>query len=142
MRDGEVAPMPADEATATTAGVGVAVPHSPLPWVIERPWHPACEDCDSEDAVVDGLVEQICITSPLSRPTERLVVATIHQQHSATEANARLIAAAPDLLAALKRLHERYITLVVSGDCGNWDPSTEPEVQLAREAIAIAEGGH
>jgi len=46
-------------------------------------------------------------------------------------ANARLIAAAPDLLAALKALHQRYVMAI--GNEG-------PEALSARAAIAKAEG--
>ena len=56
------------------------------------------------------------------------------------EANARLIAAAPTMLDALKALTERYVSLVASGDCGNWDVEDEQFVVAARAAIAKAEG--
>lgn len=49
-------------------------------------------------------------------------------------------AAAPALLVALQSLTERYTRLVNCGDCGNWDPETEPEVIAARAAIAKAGG--
>ena len=140
MRAGEDITEPTHSPTAAENEVSAATvtPHTPTPWVIERPWHPACEDCDTEGAVVDGLVEQICVTSPLSRPTERLVVATIHHQHLATEANARLIAAAPDLLAALKVAREVIETLGHAGHdhrgvegcnhCGfPWDGEHDPD---------------
>jgi hypothetical protein len=54
--------------------------------------------------------------------------------------NAFLIAAAPDQNRALVDLLELYVSLVNSGDCGNWDPEKEPEVIAARAAIAKAEG--
>lgn len=53
--------------------------------------------------------------------------------------NARLIAAAPELLAALKALLERYTALVNCGDCGHWDPETEADVIQARAVLAKAE---
>ncbi len=43
------------------------------------------------------------------------------------------------LLAELKRFIEMYVQMGNSGDCGNWDPETEPEVIQARAAIAAAE---
>jgi len=55
-----------------------------------------------------------------------------------TKANARLIASAPELLAALQAILNRYIDLAGSGDCGNWNPETEPQVIQARAAIAKA----
>lgn len=57
-----------------------------------------------------------------------------------TAANARLIAAAPDMLAALTALLDDHVQLVNCGDCGNWDPEAEPEVIAARAAIAKATG--
>lgn len=57
-----------------------------------------------------------------------------------TESNARLIAAAPDLLVALSDLLNHYVKLVESGDAGFWDAEQEPEVITARAAIAKATG--
>lgn len=54
-------------------------------------------------------------------------------------ANARLIAAAPDLLEALKTCLSTYVDLANSGDAGFWDPEKEAHVQAARAAIAKAE---
>jgi hypothetical protein len=54
--------------------------------------------------------------------------------------NARLIAAAPDLLEALEVFVSQYVELVESGDAGNWDAETEPKVIAARTAIAKARG--
>jgi hypothetical protein len=129
LRDGEVAPVSTDEATASTGKVGVTVPNSPLR--IIRPKSGQTTEGDRYRILYDSY----------SLPAIDVIVAEGMPEEQ-FDAYVRLFAAAPVLLAALKRLHERYITLVVSGDCGNWDPSTEPEVQLAREAIAIAEGGH
>jgi len=52
----------------------------------------------------------------------------------------RLIAAAPELLEALKDLLDHYTSLVNSGDAGNWDAENEGEVIAARAAIAKAQG--
>ena len=54
--------------------------------------------------------------------------------------NARLIAAAPDLLEALKLFVSEYVELVESGDAGFWDAESEEKVKKARAAIAKAEG--
>lgn len=55
-------------------------------------------------------------------------------------ANARLIAAAPDLLETLKGMVGMYVELVESGDAGFWDAEKVTEVIAARSAIAKAEG--
>ncbi|MFN7611738.1 MAG: hypothetical protein ACK5QX_12520 [bacterium] len=60
--------------------------------------------------------------------------------HPIRRANARLIAAAPDLLTALQDLLDHYLELANSGDCGAWDPEPEPQVIAARAAIAKARG--
>lgn len=55
-------------------------------------------------------------------------------------ANANLIAAAPELLEALQGLLKNHVDLISSGDCGNWDVEQEPEVIAARLAIKKAFG--
>jgi hypothetical protein len=37
---------------------------------------------------------------------------------------------------ALADLLDRYVELVVSGDCGNWNPEKEPEVVAARAVLS------
>jgi len=56
------------------------------------------------------------------------------------EANARLIAAAPDLLDALQALFDSYKQLADSGDSGFWKLEEQPEGQQALAAIAKATG--
>ncbi len=55
-------------------------------------------------------------------------------------ANARLIAAAPELLAALKALAADYKAGADSGDSGQWSADDQPVYQAAMVAIAKAEG--
>ena len=57
--------------------------------------------------------------TPYTQPTER-------------DANARLIAAAPDLLAALETLTDA---------CCQWDNQDDPALEASRAAIAKAKGG-
>lgn len=53
-------------------------------------------------------------------------------------ANAQLLASAPALYAALEGLLDHYVTLVNSGDAGNWDPEDEDHVKAARAALKAA----
>ena len=55
-------------------------------------------------------------------------------------ANAHLIAAAPDLLAALQGFLSMYLDANASGDWGNWDAEQDKEVIAARAAITAATG--
>lgn len=96
--------------------------HTPGPWTAGKPF---------EGHVVGG---------------DRFVCSTMGHYDGRSEtreenvANAHLIAAAPDLLASLRVLVGVYVALVNSGDCGNWNPETEPQVIEARAAITKAEG--
>lgn len=56
------------------------------------------------------------------------------------EANIDLIAAAPDLYAALETFLSEYVALVESGDAGFWDGEKEPKVIAARSALRRARG--
>jgi hypothetical protein len=42
------------------------------------------------------------------------------------------------LAHALEQMIERYIRLVNSGDCGDWDPEMDDEVINSRSALALA----
>lgn len=76
----------------------------------------------------------------------------IHFQHDEADANARLIAAAPDLLAEIKRLRLAYVNLLEVGRDrilslgGTCDPvdvmeAADPAIRAADAAILKAEGG-
>jgi len=91
---------------------------TPGPWVIDLDWLPD------------------------EHPDWRCIIIESGDKHFRTrvsghmgEANARLIAAAPDLLAALNRVLPQYVALLNS--CGLRSLST---VDQARAAIAKAEG--
>jgi len=47
----------------------------------------------------------------------------------------RHINTAAELRLALDSLLEYYVNMINSGDCGNWNPETEPEVIAARAAV-------
>jgi len=69
--------------------------------------------------------------------------ASVHGVHTPTaeiEANARLIAAAPNLLEALEELFSSYKQLADSGDAGNWSVEELPEGVKALAAIDRAKG--
>ncbi len=74
------------------------------------------------------------------RNTIATMAAWLPHAEEEQRANARLIAAAPCLLEALRMMTSHYCNLVRSGDAGNWEPDAEPEVMQARAAIAKAEG--
>lgn len=61
-------------------------------------------------------------------------------ERDARKANARLIAAAPDLLEALQVLFASYKALADSGDAGNWKIENQPEGKQALAAISKATG--
>ncbi len=56
------------------------------------------------------------------------------------EEYARLIVAAPDLLAALEAMVNDAVRLCESGDAGNYDVEQQPEIIQARAAISRARG--
>jgi len=41
------------------------------------------------------------------------------------------------LRISLEEFVTMYVDMINSGDCGNWDPETEPEVIRARAALAL-----
>lgn len=43
---------------------------------------------------------------------------------------------------ALKGILNRYVSLVESGDAGNWDPHSEDEVKVAKAVLAAMEATH
>lgn len=94
--------------------------HTPGPWGIWR---------RAEGAVFQGLE----ITGPGGTP----VIADIRQNgHNAEhgEANARLIASAPDLLAALEEMRHWL------GKVTDWSGAGDPPLEKLRDAIAKARG--
>jgi site-specific DNA-methyltransferase (adenine-specific) len=72
-----------------------------------------------------------------------VVVFRPHRWFAALSSMARPTDAHPDgetdadLREAAAALLRRYIQLVESGDCGNWDAEDEPEVRALREALSL-----
>jgi hypothetical protein len=97
--------------------LGSAVPsHTPGPWVIDRDQDGRC--------LINGERQFVCT-----------IDAPVCESH---EANARLIAAAPDLLAALKELRKHF--LIAWGYEPPIGSIHRPVTDRAGDAIAKAEG--
>ena len=98
--------------------------HTPGPWKVVR--HPRIAHVDSETSVGSGA-------------NGMASVAWLTGGRVGQEANARLIAAAPDLLAALEAL------VLAAPDSDAWSVAATRELRAARdlaeEAIAKARGG-
>ena len=88
--------------------------HTPGPWINDRS-HPEWE----RNVVWSG---------------DMVVARVVDDQHANADANARLIAAAPDLLAALIRMDEEFGTQ-------NYTKSADDAVIMAQAAIKKATGG-
>lgn len=97
--------------------------HTPGPWAV----NPAFARVDALGA-----------NSPV--PVCQLLWPTDLRSEEETEANARIIAGSPDLLAALEYLVAHYVGMVASGDCGFWNAEEDEVVIKARAAIAKATG--
>lgn len=105
--------------------------HTPGPWYAfwnENFW----QINTSSDEFQNMAVGDVCESSEIYDKN--------HKPHDHSEANAKLIAAAPDLLEALEGLLDRYTSLVSCGDCGYWNAEVEEEVIASRAAIAKARG--
>jgi hypothetical protein len=105
--------------------------HTPGPWYVS-----AADDYEIHSEATPDKFPHRCKEDDLGR-----FVAVIGNRASDFgKANARLIAAAPEMLEALKVLLDEYLSLVASGDCGFWDAEKSGFVIAAREVIAEAEG--
>jgi len=107
--------------------------HTPGPWRIQQ------ESVDTQWHIITAAGGRI--------------MANIHIEtgNAMDAANARLIAAAPELLEALKRLARTYVStmesgrdriIALGGDCDPVDVMErgDPYLRIAKEAIAKAEG--
>ncbi len=109
--------------------------HTPGPWTVLRSYsvgHPA-----------GGLVADVY--APTGERIDRPTVDGQSAYHEARTANARLIAAAPDLLRALMAIVENadkgFSVTTWTGLDGIADAGTVANVDAARAAIARATGG-
>jgi hypothetical protein len=100
-------------------------PHTPGPWAVARDAYiiPADHARRPIGAHVDPIVD---------RAEYANVICTMETRYGTQPANARLIAAAPDLLQSLQQLLDANDSSVLYSD-GNWEQ--------ARAAIARATGG-
>lgn len=99
--------------------------HTPGPWVV---WT-ANEEIGSV-TTADGM-----IAIAQAQQTRRIFKESDHDER---RANARLIAAAPDLLAALQRLHDDTADYVRINNLG--DPYQNKNMRDARDALVKARG--
>lgn len=122
--------------------------HTPGPWIACGEDRGGCEcghvwsvTADAPVATVERGVWGDCypVIKDGSAVMETVEYGVVPEPEAA--ANARLIAAAPDLLEALVDTLDSYVSLVECGDCGSWDPEQEDHVRKARAAIAKATGG-
>jgi len=101
--------------------------HTPGPWFVER-----LESTEGDFSVS---------TNPDPAALKCYTAVTVGGlSDGSEEANANLIAAAPDLLAALRALFDDYKRLADSGDAGNWRLEDLDEGKQALAALAKAEG--
>lgn len=94
--------------------------HTPGPWKVRE--------------IPEGMFACKSWTVDFSDDEEQVV------DHVYVEADAHLIAAAPDLLGALESLFASYKELADSGDAGFWAIEDKPEGKQAIAAIAKARG--
>lgn len=108
--------------------------HTPGPWTASAPDHesmPAnrCGGCDIAILAPSGCYG---IATP-----GVMTLATVYD----SEANARLIAASPELLAALEDMTDRYARAMKDSGVSHY-PEAMVEIRSARAAIARATGGN
>ena len=110
------------------------------------PWDIAWHECKADQTDVDALNDGTKVGDVFWRLPTSIGPITASHSHwggillEVNETDANLIAAAPDLYAALDVMVNHYTRLAASGDCGNWDPATEPQVIAAEAALAKARG--
>lgn len=108
--------------------------HSPGPWTIGFKGH-------NINMIYGGDGIAVAQTFlPLHTGVDEIPKLENNPRWASELANARLIAAAPDLLAAVRACEKWIVDLAESGDAGFWDAGKTEEVKAARAAIAKATG--
>lgn len=111
--------------------------HTPGPWSVMAPFA-----INSTDPARIALLESQESTVVDSEGNVVAYCTTYHDLHEdgADKENAKLIAAAPDLLEALEDLFADYKSLADSGDAGFWKLEDQDAGKRALAAIAKARG--
>jgi hypothetical protein len=106
--------------------------HTPGPWVYKR--HEKHGDVDHIATV--AWCSDYCIGKDCGTAASRN-----YESHGTDEADARLIAAAPDLLNALRSLlrHVERVQELMAEECGAWFCDDGP-TSMARHALRLAVG--
>ena len=119
--------------TGTKVAQDVQATHTPGPWIVDEYGHVYAEAFIKHGTVVVDGEEKPYKSGLVALPYGEIIDLKI-----TTDANARLIAAAPELLAALKDVTERFVRCAVHS--GSDREFVEGAVEHARAAIAKAEG--
>lgn len=92
---------------------------------------------------VNGVIQSYAV-GPARRPLDEIdhidTIVEVDNDTNNAEANARLIAAAPELLEALEQSLDWTVDFIESGDAGFWDVDKDENVIRMRSAIAKAKG--
>ena len=111
------------------------------------PWEYVPSNENHGPYVVNGWgAGDICDCYTMSKPNELAVCnggtsRPIHFQHEEADANARLIASAPDLLEALQAVAKVMPKYALKGDTASDDEALDAVLETVTEAISKATGG-
>jgi hypothetical protein len=97
------------------------------------PWTAKTEKFPVDIVTREGFVVASCDIDPALDGDAAI------QNQLETIADAKVMAAAPNLAEALRTVLERYVTVIASGDCGHSDdPEIDPMVIAARMVLTQA----
>jgi hypothetical protein len=103
------------------------VEHDPVGWVLR--YHPKSHKNDDGSTTYSVNFPALQLTEWVAEP------------EAVANDIARDLNCHDDLVAALKLLLDKHVALISSGDCGNWNAESTPEVKAARAALAKADAG-